>query len=92
MEDVLLFHFEMVTSLLSLFSLNASPPISSQSLETALKYCNYFFTSTFVVEATLKLIAFGFRRFFKDRYGCPLCETLTRRLQVHTYTLAHMQF
>uniref|UniRef100_A0A9J8BMS2 Voltage-dependent T-type calcium channel subunit alpha n=1 Tax=Cyprinus carpio carpio TaxID=630221 RepID=A0A9J8BMS2_CYPCA len=40
-----------------------------QSLETALKYCNYFFSSTFVVEAMLKLIAFGFRRFFKDRWN-----------------------
>ncbi|XP_051985788.1 voltage-dependent T-type calcium channel subunit alpha-1I-like [Xyrauchen texanus] len=40
-----------------------------QSLEMALKYCNYFFSSTFVVEATLKLIAFGFRRFFKDRWN-----------------------
>lgn len=40
-----------------------------QSLEITLKYCNYFFTSTFVLEAVLKLIAFGFRRFFKDRYS-----------------------
>ncbi|XP_047189952.1 voltage-dependent T-type calcium channel subunit alpha-1I-like isoform X3 [Scophthalmus maximus] len=40
-----------------------------RSLETALKYCNYFFTSTFVIEATLKLVAFGFRRFFKDRWN-----------------------
>lgn len=40
-----------------------------QSLEIALKYCNYFFTGTFVLEAVLKLIAFGFRRFFKDRYS-----------------------
>ncbi|KAK5873367.1 hypothetical protein PBY51_018415 [Eleginops maclovinus] len=40
-----------------------------QSLETTLKYCNYFFTSTFVIEATLKLVAFGFRRFFKDRWN-----------------------
>ncbi|XP_034543706.1 voltage-dependent T-type calcium channel subunit alpha-1I [Notolabrus celidotus] len=40
-----------------------------QSLETGLKYCNYFFTSTFVIEATLKLVAFGFRRFFKDRWN-----------------------
>uniref|UniRef100_A0A3B5PWE4 Voltage-dependent T-type calcium channel subunit alpha-1I-like n=1 Tax=Xiphophorus maculatus TaxID=8083 RepID=A0A3B5PWE4_XIPMA len=40
-----------------------------QSLETALKYCNYFFTSTFVIEASLKLVAFGFRRFFKDRWN-----------------------
>ncbi|KAJ8283607.1 hypothetical protein COCON_G00024570 [Conger conger] len=40
-----------------------------QSLERALKYCNYFFTATFVLEAVLKLIAFGFRRFFKDRWN-----------------------
>ncbi|XP_029945382.1 voltage-dependent T-type calcium channel subunit alpha-1I-like isoform X2 [Salarias fasciatus] len=39
------------------------------SLDLALKYCNYFFTSTFVLEAVLKLIAFGFRRFFKDRWN-----------------------
>ncbi|XP_028311425.1 voltage-dependent T-type calcium channel subunit alpha-1I-like [Gouania willdenowi] len=39
------------------------------SLDLALKYCNYFFTSTFVVESILKLIAFGFRRFFKDRWN-----------------------
>ncbi|XP_031666905.1 voltage-dependent T-type calcium channel subunit alpha-1I-like [Oncorhynchus kisutch] len=40
-----------------------------QSLETSLKYCNYFFTTTFVVESVLKLIGFGFRRFFKDRWN-----------------------
>ncbi|XP_035254563.1 voltage-dependent T-type calcium channel subunit alpha-1I-like [Anguilla anguilla] len=39
------------------------------SLKITLKYCNYFFTSTFVLEAVLKLIAFGFRRFFKDRWN-----------------------
>ncbi|XP_062840903.1 voltage-dependent T-type calcium channel subunit alpha-1I [Trichomycterus rosablanca] len=39
------------------------------SLEITLKYCNYFFTSTFVLEAVLKLTAFGFRRFFKDRWN-----------------------
>uniref|UniRef100_A0A7N6AIV5 Voltage-dependent T-type calcium channel subunit alpha n=1 Tax=Anabas testudineus TaxID=64144 RepID=A0A7N6AIV5_ANATE len=39
------------------------------SLDLALKYCNYFFTSTFVLEAVLKLIAFGVRRFFKDRWN-----------------------
>ncbi|KAJ8263901.1 hypothetical protein GJAV_G00142880 [Gymnothorax javanicus] len=43
--------------------------IHTSSLETALKYCNYFFTSTFVLEAVLKFIAFGFRRFFKDRWN-----------------------
>uniref|UniRef100_A0A8C6LDR7 Calcium voltage-gated channel subunit alpha1 Ia n=1 Tax=Nothobranchius furzeri TaxID=105023 RepID=A0A8C6LDR7_NOTFU len=40
-----------------------------RSLDLALKYCNYFFTSMFVLEAVLKLIAFGFRRFFKDRWN-----------------------
>ncbi|KAM8724154.1 voltage-dependent T-type calcium channel subunit alpha-1I isoform 2-T2 [Acanthopagrus schlegelii] len=39
------------------------------SLDLALKYCNYFFTSTFVLESVLKLIAFGFRRFFKERWN-----------------------
>lgn len=44
--------------------------VSPQSLDLALKYCNYFFTSMFVLESVLKLIAFGFRRFFKDRCVC----------------------
>ena len=47
----------------SCFSLHPPP----QSLETALKYCNYMFTTVFVLEAVLKLVAFGLRRFFKDR-------------------------
>ncbi|KAM8843948.1 voltage-dependent T-type calcium channel subunit alpha-1I-like isoform 2-T3 [Spinachia spinachia] len=40
-----------------------------RSLDLALKYCNYFFTSTFVLESVLKLTAFGFRRFFKERWN-----------------------
>nr|XP_015215842.1 PREDICTED: voltage-dependent T-type calcium channel subunit alpha-1H isoform X3 [Lepisosteus oculatus]XP_015215843.1 PREDICTED: voltage-dependent T-type calcium channel subunit alpha-1H isoform X3 [Lepisosteus oculatus]XP_015215844.1 PREDICTED: voltage-dependent T-type calcium channel subunit alpha-1H isoform X3 [Lepisosteus oculatus]XP_015215845.1 PREDICTED: voltage-dependent T-type calcium channel subunit alpha-1H isoform X3 [Lepisosteus oculatus]XP_015215846.1 PREDICTED: voltage-dependent len=40
-----------------------------RSLEEALKYCNYVFTIIFVFEAMLKLVAFGFRRFFKDRWN-----------------------
>lgn len=40
-----------------------------QSLDEALKYCNYVFTIVFVIEAVLKLVAFGFRRFLKDRWG-----------------------
>ncbi|NWU35455.1 CAC1I protein, partial [Hylia prasina] len=39
------------------------------SLEIALKYCNYLFTTVFVFEAVLKLVAFGLRRFFKDRWN-----------------------
>ncbi|XP_067275630.1 voltage-dependent T-type calcium channel subunit alpha-1H isoform X2 [Pseudorasbora parva] len=38
-------------------------------LEEALKYCNYAFTIVFVIEALLKLVAFGFQRFFKDRWN-----------------------
>ncbi|XP_061078951.1 voltage-dependent T-type calcium channel subunit alpha-1H-like [Conger conger] len=38
-------------------------------LEEALKYCNYCFTIVFVFESLLKLIAFGFRRFFKERWN-----------------------
>uniref|UniRef100_A0A8C5K643 Voltage-dependent T-type calcium channel subunit alpha-1H n=1 Tax=Jaculus jaculus TaxID=51337 RepID=A0A8C5K643_JACJA len=40
-----------------------------KSLDEALKYCNYVFTAVFVFEAVLKLVAFGFRRFFKDRWN-----------------------
>ncbi|XP_073448761.1 voltage-dependent T-type calcium channel subunit alpha-1I isoform X1 [Aquarana catesbeiana] len=40
-----------------------------KSLEVALKYCNYMFTTVFVLEAVMKLVAFGFRRFFKDRWN-----------------------
>ncbi|XP_069920261.1 voltage-dependent T-type calcium channel subunit alpha-1H isoform X2 [Oryctolagus cuniculus] len=40
-----------------------------KSLDEALKYCNYVFTAVFVFEAALKLVAFGFRRFFKDRWN-----------------------
>lgn len=45
----------------------SQPFFSPQSLDEALKYCNYVFTIVFVFEAALKLVAFGFRRFFKDR-------------------------
>ncbi|XP_055008579.1 voltage-dependent T-type calcium channel subunit alpha-1I [Boleophthalmus pectinirostris] len=38
-------------------------------LEEVLKYCNYVFTCIFVVEALLKLVAFGIQRFFKDRWN-----------------------
>ncbi|KAK3530610.1 hypothetical protein QTP86_028871, partial [Hemibagrus guttatus] len=38
-------------------------------LEDSLKYCNYVFTLVFVIESVLKLVAFGFRRFFKDRWN-----------------------
>uniref|UniRef100_A0A8D2MDG7 Voltage-dependent T-type calcium channel subunit alpha-1H n=1 Tax=Zonotrichia albicollis TaxID=44394 RepID=A0A8D2MDG7_ZONAL len=41
----------------------------TSSLDEALKYCNYVFTIVFVFEALLKLVAFGFRRFFKDRWN-----------------------
>ncbi|XP_062387319.1 voltage-dependent T-type calcium channel subunit alpha-1H-like [Sardina pilchardus] len=38
-------------------------------LDKALAYCNYVFTAFFVIEALLKLVAFGLRRFFKDRWN-----------------------
>ncbi|XP_058508951.1 voltage-dependent T-type calcium channel subunit alpha-1H [Solea solea] len=40
-----------------------------QYLEEVLKYCNYVFTIIFVIEALLKLVAFGIHRFFKDRWN-----------------------
>lgn len=53
-----------------------------QSLDLALKYCNYFFTSTFVLESVLKLIAFGFRRFFKERCSVYLYFVCLQRYRV----------
>lgn len=38
-----------------------------QELDDALKICNYIFTLIFVLESVFKLVAFGFRRFFKDK-------------------------
>ncbi|XP_051558225.1 voltage-dependent T-type calcium channel subunit alpha-1H [Myxocyprinus asiaticus] len=40
-----------------------------KNLDEVLKYCNYFFTLVFVIEAVLKLVAFGFRGFFKERWN-----------------------
>ncbi|KAM6897418.1 voltage-dependent T-type calcium channel subunit alpha-1G isoform 5-T5 [Xenentodon cancila] len=40
-----------------------------QELEDALKICNYIFTLIFVLESVFKLVAFGFRRFFKDKWN-----------------------
>ncbi|XP_049576460.1 voltage-dependent T-type calcium channel subunit alpha-1H isoform X2 [Syngnathus scovelli] len=40
-----------------------------QYLVEILKYCNYVFTLVFVIEAVLKLVALGLRRFFKDRWN-----------------------
>uniref|UniRef100_H2YFM4 Ion transport domain-containing protein n=1 Tax=Ciona savignyi TaxID=51511 RepID=H2YFM4_CIOSA len=38
-------------------------------LDQALKIANYFFTAVFILEAVLKLIALGFRRYFRDRWN-----------------------
>ncbi|XP_053153945.1 voltage-dependent T-type calcium channel subunit alpha-1G isoform X2 [Hemicordylus capensis] len=38
-------------------------------LDEALKICNYIFTIIFVMESVFKLTAFGFRRFFQDRWN-----------------------
>ncbi|KAM9209403.1 voltage-dependent T-type calcium channel subunit alpha-1G isoform 26-T26 [Dugong dugon] len=40
-----------------------------QILDEALKICNYVFTVIFVLESVFKLVAFGFRRFFQDRWN-----------------------
>uniref|UniRef100_A0A4W5NXD5 Calcium channel, voltage-dependent, T type, alpha 1G subunit n=1 Tax=Hucho hucho TaxID=62062 RepID=A0A4W5NXD5_9TELE len=44
-----------------------------KELDEALKICNYIFTLVFVLESVFKLVAFGFRRFFKDRSEVTLC-------------------
>ncbi|XP_068614264.1 voltage-dependent T-type calcium channel subunit alpha-1G-like [Brachionichthys hirsutus] len=40
-----------------------------EELTEALKICNYVFTLIFVLESVFKLVAFGFRRFFKDKWN-----------------------
>ncbi|XP_040923279.1 voltage-dependent T-type calcium channel subunit alpha-1G [Toxotes jaculatrix] len=40
-----------------------------KELSKALKICNYIFTLIFVLESIFKLVAFGFRRFFKDKWN-----------------------
>lgn len=40
-----------------------------EELDEALKICNYIFTLIFVLESVCKLVAFGFRRFFKDKWN-----------------------
>uniref|UniRef100_A0A4W3GS46 Voltage-dependent T-type calcium channel subunit alpha n=1 Tax=Callorhinchus milii TaxID=7868 RepID=A0A4W3GS46_CALMI len=40
-----------------------------EELDKALRICNYIFTIIFVLESVFKLVAFGFRRFFKDRWN-----------------------
>lgn len=54
-----------------------------QYLEEILKYCNYVFTLVFVIEAILKLFAFGLRRFFKERY--PQSRMETEALKKHPF-------
>ena len=38
-----------------------------QELRYALKIFNFFFTSVFILEATMKIVALGFFRYMKDR-------------------------
>ncbi|XP_074649472.1 voltage-dependent T-type calcium channel subunit alpha-1H-like [Tubulanus polymorphus] len=40
-----------------------------KELEYALKIFNYFFTSVFILEAILKIVALGFRRYMKDSWN-----------------------
>nr|CBN81174.1 T calcium channel alpha 1G subunit variant 88 [Dicentrarchus labrax] len=40
-----------------------------KELTKALKICNYIFTVIFVLESVFKLVAFGFRGFFKDKWN-----------------------
>uniref|UniRef100_A0AAQ4PN40 Voltage-dependent T-type calcium channel subunit alpha n=1 Tax=Gasterosteus aculeatus aculeatus TaxID=481459 RepID=A0AAQ4PN40_GASAC len=40
-----------------------------KELKKALTICNYIFTIIFVLESVFKLVAFGLRRFFKDKWN-----------------------
>ncbi|XP_029292902.1 voltage-dependent T-type calcium channel subunit alpha-1H [Cottoperca gobio] len=54
---------------INVFTMSIEHYDQPQYLEEVLKYCNYVFTCIFVVEALLKLAAFGIHRFFKDRWN-----------------------
>lgn len=40
-----------------------------QELQFALKIFNYFFTSVFILEAIMKIVALGFLRYIRDRWN-----------------------
>ncbi|XP_052824853.1 voltage-dependent T-type calcium channel subunit alpha-1I isoform X2 [Octopus bimaculoides] len=40
-----------------------------EGLEFALKIFNYFFTSVFILEATMKMVALGFMRYMRERWN-----------------------
>ncbi|KAH3871517.1 hypothetical protein DPMN_034720 [Dreissena polymorpha] len=40
-----------------------------KELEFALQICNYFFTSVFILEAAMKIVALGTLRYFRDRWN-----------------------
>ncbi|XP_055366914.1 voltage-dependent T-type calcium channel subunit alpha-1H isoform X2 [Betta splendens] len=54
---------------INVFTMSVEHYNQPQYLEEVLKYCNYVFTCIFIVEALLKLVAFGIHRFFKDRWN-----------------------
>uniref|UniRef100_A0AAQ5ZD01 Voltage-dependent T-type calcium channel subunit alpha-1H n=1 Tax=Amphiprion ocellaris TaxID=80972 RepID=A0AAQ5ZD01_AMPOC len=54
---------------INVFTMSIEHYNQPQYLEEVLKYCNYVFTIIFVIEALLKLVAFGIHRFFKDRWN-----------------------
>ncbi|KAM7386593.1 hypothetical protein PAMA_009280 [Pampus argenteus] len=54
---------------INVFTMSIEHNNQPQYLTEVLKYCNYVFTCIFVIEALLKLVAFGIRRFFKDRWN-----------------------
>ncbi|KAM7372224.1 hypothetical protein PAMP_009407 [Pampus punctatissimus] len=56
---------------INVFTMSIEHNNQPQYLTEVLKYCNYVFTCVFVIEALLKLVAFGIRRFFKDSAQTP---------------------
>uniref|UniRef100_A0A8D3C6Z1 Calcium channel, voltage-dependent, T type, alpha 1H subunit a n=1 Tax=Scophthalmus maximus TaxID=52904 RepID=A0A8D3C6Z1_SCOMX len=54
---------------INVFTMSIEHYNQPQYLEEVLKYCNYVFTCIFVIEALLKLVAFGIHRFFKERWN-----------------------
>uniref|UniRef100_F6SKF5 Ion transport domain-containing protein n=1 Tax=Ciona intestinalis TaxID=7719 RepID=F6SKF5_CIOIN len=65
-------YFEIGVSIvigINIFTMAAEHYQQPKVLDQALKIANYFFTAVFVLEAILKLIALGVRRYFRDKWN-----------------------
>jgi len=61
--------------------------LSFQELRYALKVCNFFFTSVFVLEAAVKIISQGFLRYFSDRLSFEHSAKIFNRYRLDSHMI-----